>query len=562
MSLARDCRNIFKNHAVAGVLLAGYWLSGITASIDDSITSDELFHITAGYSYWRTGEFRLHPENGVLPQLIAGAPLARTDRKFDCRASKDCWKRSDVGDLGRKLLLYSGRDSAAILIRSRMVMGLVGVALGLSIYLWSMRIFGLAGAYASLAAFAFCPLMLSHGVYATSDCAAALLFLWATAALSRLFESAGWARAITAGLAVGGLALCKFNAPIILPAALVLIVIHHPGRRVFASLVVVLSVAWLVIWTAYGWKFAAVTPGDHLYPLGWEGVLDRPNLTFWLIDFLRHRQFLPEAWLYGMAHTMRGAARDAYLLGSLGPTPWYYFPVAALVKTPLATLIAAPLACVNFDRRARPLWILIGVYLLMAILLGPGIGVRHLLPVYAAGYILIGGVAHWLNRPLGGGLLAALALGLIAESALARPYYLSHFNPPAAWFGGHRLLADSNLDWGQDMIRLKRWAENSEHTVIHLALFGHYRFRSTRELQLKYLPGGPVFGTDTAWPLEPGVYCISANLLMNAMHLDPGIRPEYGRLYAHLRRREPAEWIGSSIAVYHVTAGDLASMNR
>ena len=33
-----------------------------------SATFDEVAHVTAGYSYWKQNDYRLHPENGNLPQ--------------------------------------------------------------------------------------------------------------------------------------------------------------------------------------------------------------------------------------------------------------------------------------------------------------------------------------------------------------------------------------------------------------------------------------------------------------------------------------------------------------
>ena len=41
-----------------------------------SATYDEIAHLTAGYSYWLTGDYRLHSENGVLPQRWAASALA------------------------------------------------------------------------------------------------------------------------------------------------------------------------------------------------------------------------------------------------------------------------------------------------------------------------------------------------------------------------------------------------------------------------------------------------------------------------------------------------------
>src|SRR5438034_196674 len=52
--------------AVALVLL--WWVMAVSSVGQKSTTFDELAHLTAGYSYWLTGDFRLQPENGNLSQ--------------------------------------------------------------------------------------------------------------------------------------------------------------------------------------------------------------------------------------------------------------------------------------------------------------------------------------------------------------------------------------------------------------------------------------------------------------------------------------------------------------
>ena len=58
---------------------------------------------------------------------------------------------------------------------------------------------------------------------------------------------------------------------------------------------------------------------------------------------------------------------------------------------------------------------------------------------------------------------AALAW-LVAGTLLAAPHWIGYFNEAAGgWRKGHRYLADSNLDWGQDLLRLRaRLARESE----------------------------------------------------------------------------------------------------
>src|SRR6187431_867135 len=62
---------------IAILLLAWFAWQALSASTQWSHTSDELAHVTAGYAYDHFGDYRLQPENGILPQRVHGlAPLA------------------------------------------------------------------------------------------------------------------------------------------------------------------------------------------------------------------------------------------------------------------------------------------------------------------------------------------------------------------------------------------------------------------------------------------------------------------------------------------------------
>ena len=50
-------------------LLAMHAALALWAVSKKSVTADEVLHLTAGYAYWRLEDYRLHPENVILPQV-------------------------------------------------------------------------------------------------------------------------------------------------------------------------------------------------------------------------------------------------------------------------------------------------------------------------------------------------------------------------------------------------------------------------------------------------------------------------------------------------------------
>src|SRR5688500_11224320 len=58
-------------YAIALGLLLVHFGIAVGSKRVASTTSDELVHLTAGFSYWEDHDYRLQPENGILPQRWA-----------------------------------------------------------------------------------------------------------------------------------------------------------------------------------------------------------------------------------------------------------------------------------------------------------------------------------------------------------------------------------------------------------------------------------------------------------------------------------------------------------
>ena len=66
---------------VACLLVVGALLA-ITSLVGDSITFDETSHLTAGYSYLKTGDFRLGPDNPPLGKMWCAWPLLLIENQW------------------------------------------------------------------------------------------------------------------------------------------------------------------------------------------------------------------------------------------------------------------------------------------------------------------------------------------------------------------------------------------------------------------------------------------------------------------------------------------------
>ncbi len=532
------------------LLLALHWGLAVTSSVGKSATFDEGVHVVAGYFYWAAGDFRFNPESGNLTQRWAALPLLAQDVTvpppgYPPRRQGNVWATS------RDVLYNLGNDADAMLFAARSMIALFSVALGGLVYAWSRSLFGRRGALLSLALYAWSPTILAHSRLVTADLAAALFFLLAVGAVSRLLERVTAGRLAAAGGAAAGLVLTKMSWLLVLPMAAVLVAarLFQPapwtasfgrgslaarsvGRRlalaaVAGAVVTVLVVA--LIWTAYGWRFHAAGDADAggTFLHSWESRLEGAGGAAPAIRWARDHRLLPEAFLWGLAYTLQTTqGRGAFLNGEYSTTGWWtFFPYAFLYKTPLpflGLLMLAGAAWLTGRGGGRastlPLWVLAGLYGAASIASPLNLGHRHLLPVYAVLFILAGRAAGWLSGPgrRTAGIAVVVLLGLFAvDSWRIRPHYLSYFNALAGGpEKGYEHLVGSSIDWGQDLPALAEWLErNRSPEPVYVAYLGTaipaYYGIDARWL-FSYFP---LDVPDPPLPLEGGTYCVSATLM-------------------------------------------------
>jgi hypothetical protein len=545
--------------AAAGPLLAGVVLAvaaglSLSAGRQKSVTFDEVAHLTGGYSYWSFNDYRLHGENGNLPQRFEALPLLASGLTFPTR-DQPAWWQSQLLTIGQQFFFGTGNDVDAMLARARAMVVVVAVLLGALVYAWSRRLFGPVGGMVSVTLYGFCPTVLAHGGLATSDLVASFFF---TAALATVW--AAWHRLtpgklIVSGLALAGLFLSKMSAFAVVPVGALLLavrltagrpldVVWPGGRRQLHSrmrqLLLILSAAcvqvaivWALIWAAFGFRFVAMADAlpvrDVLpVPACWEQQGAVPDC----LRFAREHRLLPEGYLQGFASMwMAARERAAFFNGEYGTKGWtLFFPYCLAVKTPLPLFALLALAAAGAVRSGRlrtllyetaPLTIFLAIYWAFALTSHLNIGQRHLLPTYPAMFILAGAVAFWF-RPavrLACLLTVMLLAAFVVESVLTWPDYLSYFNVAAGGpRNGYKHLVDSSLDWGQDLPALRKWLRdhNPDETPVYLSYFGtadpdYYAIRATR------LPSFLEYKPHAFGPLTGGIYCISATMLQGVV---------------------------------------------
>ena len=570
------------------VLLLLYWVMAVSATREKCTTFDEPLHLTAGYSQLITGDYRLLPGQGSLPQKWAALPLLWLRPTFPPTTGNRDWQESSHFGLGNSFFYKLGNDPAALLLAGRMMIAILGAALALTVFLWARELWGGPGAFVSLLLAVFCPALLAHGALITCDLAATLFFVLAVWSYWRLLDRVSYPRVLVCALALAGLCLAKTSWILVLPMLALLFLLRlllppprNPAfpersssartkelRNLAVANIACGALVAALLWGYYGFRFAAspVSP-DEVAPLAtaWDTYLKDGTLPIQAIGAARTLRLLPEAWLFGVVYMAKAVAqKPAFMNGQYSTIGFTgFFPYAFLVKTPLALFglltlagyafwrirpaAATPIAAFQPDsaaarlRQTLPIWVLLVVYWAAAVTSPINIGHRHILVTYPALYILAGACGWWFSRqrwPLA--LATSILLLLFATSSVSsRPDYLAYFNPLA---GGpkhaYKHLVDSSLDWGQELPRLKNWLERHRQPddPVYLAYFGSGD-PAYHGIQATLFPVLADSDLSLPVPIGGGLYCISATRLQGLYGFAPGPwSVAYEQTYQNLRQ--------------------------
>jgi hypothetical protein len=281
---------------------------------------------------------------------------------------------------------------------------------------------------------------------------------------------------------------------------------------------------------------------------------------------------LPPQWVSGLNFLRNQGlewGQPGYIAGRrIDPPEPFYFPLAMGVKFPIALQILVLVgllvsAAMLLRKPTQPahyfVWTPALLIFAMALPSHMLPGIRYVFPAFP---LLILGAGFAVERlwikPWGRAAAGCLLLWLAAASARIFPQGLAYFNE---WAGGPengwKYLADSNIDWGQNLPELQRYAD--EHNFEHagIAYFGiGFPEHFARPGQFDVVP--TPFCMDcvdtTVYKPKPGIYAISVNMLLGFFW-----PPEYENYFQFFREREPVAKAGYSIFIYRVGEGDIPS---
>ncbi|HEX7705162.1 MAG TPA: glycosyltransferase [Thermoanaerobaculia bacterium] len=418
---------------------------------------------------------------------------------------------------------------------------------------WAWWTFGRFAAIAAVAFFSSDPTVLAHSGLATTDMAAAAGVAAALWAFARWLEKTSLARGLILGAAVGVAIASKFTPVLFVAAVFPLFLLWKAAierrapaitRRGWLSLVAGLALSALVVWAAHFFSFGTIEDRAERSQVKIETLFE------WAPAAIRERAIrlplpAPEFPLgLEIFRHNNEKGRKSYLFGQISTESWpYYFPVAVGLKTTLPLLVLGIVSAVLLARRRRRDWreglplLAIAMIFIALVPARAGLGVRHVLAVYPLLAIAAGAATAMLFRSRRGVVRSAVVVLVLwqgVESGMSHPDYLAYFNQ----LGGRhpeRLLTDSNLDWGQDLLRLEE----------------ELRRRNIKTFRIKYHGGATLklFDLPPYQPLPPR-YPVNGWAAISETSFTGLIESEGS--FSWLERYEPVTIVGRSIRLYYI----------
>ncbi len=538
-----------KDFVFISILLSIFILIALTSTRQKSLTADEGAYIASANAFYYNADYSINVYHPPLIKQFFSIPSIFLNANFP--AQSKYIKEKNAILLGNEFLFESNNDADKIIFWTRFVNIVLATILGLFVFIFALKLFGKRGAYISLVIYILTPEIIAHSSLATLDIGNALFIFLTLFAFWRLLEHPSLRNYLFLLISFSFAILTKHTSFLLIPAVVVLYIslkikkqTHkldswystditkiNKYKLISTAIVILFSLIFIfaIIWADYGFEFGPAKSINMIVPV--PSYINGINLQ------LKHSEQGGITYFFGETSTT----------GSM-----FYFLAAFLVKTPLPILLLFFTSIFLLRKEQKLYFILVPIvilFLYFSLINNIFIGLRYILPIYPLIALSIGSIGNSLSSPKLRYLFIVLFCWLAVSIALTYPNYLSYFNEFVG-SNSQKYLADSNIDWGQDLILLKNHIEKNSIQNIAISYWGadSLKYRNLEKYAILcewdtnnyYINGEKLQLKD----LKDKSLFISVN---NIYLLD-------NKCWRFLKNKKPGELIGGSIFYFNMSS--------
>lgn len=423
------------------------------------------------------------------------------------------------------------------------------IMLGIFIFIWSQKLYGLKSGLFSLGLYAFCPNILAHSSLVTNDIYCAALIFISTYFFTRFLDAPCLKNLLIASVLIGLAQLSKNTALLLFLILPALFLFHQyaffhssrPGRKLGFTQVlkkmtqivfiagIFLFIIILIINLGYQFKDSFMPLEDYTFK---SGLFNRLKLDFSNTIVPLPRVFM-ETLDIGKYYNDTGTGHGPiYLLGKTSQFGWwYYYMLVLILKVPIAfmlmVILSALISVKNISKYlAREFYLILPVIIIFtffSFFSTAQLGIRYILPIFPFIFVFAGKITlvdQKIKSKFYRNTLVCLAVWYLFSPLSYHPHYLAYFNELIGNRKNmYKYLADSNVDWGGNNYYLNKYIQKN------------------KALDISVNPDKP----------KSGIIIVNVNRLVG---VDLGVNPEK---YRWLRENyKPVDQIAYSWLVFRV----------
>ncbi len=580
---------IKKHHRlIVSILIILFAIQVLWSMSYKTMEYDEVFHPVRGYTVLKLWDFRLDVGHPPLVQMISALPWLFIGPEIP--TDHPSWVeegQNDFASFGHEFFFVRNKDKwFELLTWARIPIMIIGMLLGLIVFLWAKHLFGIIPGIAALTLFVFNPEMIAYSRFSGTDMgfdAALLLLLFLTYLYLR---KPNMRMLVLTSLSFGLCFLTKFTIVVFLPVYVIFIlllafipengpikinlkIISRKIRLIAYSLILFGITAVLLINIQYGFQESFTSISDSFAKDKYHAEYDINDFIPFQSPILRKATEImlnipvPLPYRYvrslGLAVHQSQLPHHGFLAGKYQDYGfWYYYIFNLSVKSPLPLILLFGIALYfnfkNNNNKNRLLWILLATIILAIFQMSftnEQVGIRHITHVIPLMIIFISPLfaPQFFRKNKKTALICCILLVWYIMTAIAIfPHHESFFNIMAGGpSNGYNLISDSSIDWGQNYFFLKDYLEENKIKNISIAYFAPTNIEDYGITNFILLKSVVPHFMQSDLPCNPvhGKIAISVDTYRN-------LRVNGTRCYSWLDNYVPSDLVAYSILIYDI----------